>query len=191
MSFRPAAPVFLSWIDGTACAVRRGVAGRCSTSGLRPVHRLAPPVVQVAERPRGGGDGGIHRRQLRHRRGRSRSGLLQPTAVPGGARTTAGGSRPSPRSTRPTRSRPPCPAPHWRSIRRDRAPPGRTDSSATTSTCGANRYRHDLYGEDRARRGSRALPAPVRRWLRDGDQGPTGRKTLTHEETVHGRPTSH
>ncbi|OZM72146.1 hypothetical protein CFN78_16560 [Amycolatopsis antarctica] len=45
-SYRPAAPVFLSWIDGSAEEfVTRSKA--MFDAGERPVHRLAPPVVEV------------------------------------------------------------------------------------------------------------------------------------------------
>lgn len=47
-SFRPAAPVFLSWIDGTGAQFVDG-SKAMSESGLRPIHRLAPPVVRVVD----------------------------------------------------------------------------------------------------------------------------------------------
>ena len=47
-SFHPDAPVFLSWLDGTATQFVDG-SKAMSESGLRPLHRLAPPVVRVVE----------------------------------------------------------------------------------------------------------------------------------------------
>ncbi len=47
-SFRPTAPIFLSWIDGTGAQFVDG-SKAMSVSGLRPVHRLAPPVIQVVD----------------------------------------------------------------------------------------------------------------------------------------------
>lgn len=47
-SFHPTAPVFLSWIDGSGAQFVDG-SKAMSASGLRPVHRLAPPVIQVVD----------------------------------------------------------------------------------------------------------------------------------------------
>ncbi|MFD4637089.1 nuclear transport factor 2 family protein [Lentzea sp. NPDC058436] len=46
-SFLEGAPVFLSWIDGTAEEFVAGSVGMFD-AGERPVHRLAPPAVTVA-----------------------------------------------------------------------------------------------------------------------------------------------